>query len=87
MCLGLENKEGRFVPANTWTDLGDMMLSDISHTERQILCDPTYMASLNKSHAQRQTGDGGDRGWGQGDGESAFHGDRASLWDDGTFWT
>ena len=38
----------------TWINLEDIMLSEISQTERQILHDLTYMCNLKKLNSQKQ---------------------------------
>ena len=53
-----------------------------SDTKAQILYDSTHVRSLNESHLQRQEVDGGCQGLGEGDEESAFNGDRVSVWED-----
>ena len=41
-------KKNEILPfATTWMDLEDIMLSEISQTEKQILYDITYMWNLN----------------------------------------
>ena len=34
--------------AATWMNLEVIILSEVSHTERQVLCDITYMQNLQK---------------------------------------
>lgn len=56
----------------TWMDLGGIMLSEISQTEIQILCDFTYMVHLKKrknpnSEKEVRLVVTRGRGWGRGD--------------------
>ena len=60
-------------------DIEDMRRE--ADTEGQTLPDPTLRRSLEESEPQRQEGDGG-AGAAGGEGESVFHGDRVSVWED-----
>ena len=42
----------------------NVMLSDTSQTQKDILCDSTYLKFLEESDSQRQEVDGGARDWG-----------------------
>ena len=48
-------KNENFVFATTWMDLEDIMFSDISDRERQILYNCTYMKNLKNKINQEQT--------------------------------
>lgn len=51
-------------------------------TQGQILQGSTEMLPGRVSSTKTETeGDGGHQGWEEADGESAFHGDRVSVWD------
>lgn len=50
-------------------------------TEGQIQGDLTCMSSLGVSNSQRQEAEAGGQGWGRGNGEFVFDGDRVSVWE------
>lgn len=61
------------MPLHGWS-LGDIVLSEITVTEGQMLWDPTAVRSLEPSHPQKVDGEAG--GWGRG---FMFRGDSFSL--------
>ena len=69
-------------PAATWMNLEDILLSDISQTQK----DKYYMIPLirgpedSQIHRNRKY-KGGCQGLGKGDGESVFYGHRVSVWE------
>ena len=57
-------REETRTPATTWMDLEDMMLSEISQTQKDRYCDSTPVGSLEEPGSQRQKVGGGARGRG-----------------------
>lgn len=67
-------------PAAPWMDLEDIVLRELSQTQRPLLCDCTCVRSLEESnpHAESRgvlTGAGGG-------GEESSDGDRVFVWQD-----
>ena len=51
--LAIKKKESLPL-ATTWMDLEDIVLSEISQTEKDILCYLTYIWNLKKQNSQKQ---------------------------------
>ena len=66
------NKKEVLTPAMAWTDLGGMMLSEVSQTQKDKYCRiPVPLDSLDSETGSRMRGGG-----------LVFNGDRVSVWDD-----
>lgn len=73
-------------PAPAWTDLGEVMLSEIRQNKGTNTAGfHTHTNSLESPDPQGQRMDEGSWGqrWG---GRLVSHGDRISVWEDGKFW-
>ena len=69
-------------PTTMWMNLADMMLSEISQSQKDKYSDCVHVRDLKQSDSQRQTVDGGCQGLGKMDRELVFNGQSFSLGDE-----